>query len=116
MVLKEKSNGDYKARLVARGFQQENKFKMCDLYVAKLTTFRILLVMANIMKQPIHQMDVKGALLYSDINEEVYMPLPGTNRNISKFVCNLNKSIYSSNEYLRNWNKKFDVLINVHAE
>lgn len=107
-VLKQKSDREFKARLVARGFQQD-----CDIYapVAKLTTFRMLLVVANMIKQPIHQMDVRGAFLYSDIEEVVYMSLPGNKINNSDFVCKLNKSIYGLKKSPKCWNKKFDSLM-----
>lgn len=50
-VFKIKSDGKFKARLVARGFQQECN-DMYDIYapVAKLCTFRILLVIACKLK------------------------------------------------------------------
>lgn len=44
-----KSENQFKARLVARGFQQESGEELYHIYtpVAKLTTERILLAIAN---------------------------------------------------------------------
>lgn len=92
----------YKARLVARGFEQKN----CDDYtyapVAKLTTFRTLMAVATQKKQQVYQMDVTGAFLYGDIKETVYMRLPNNK------VCKLNKSIYGLKKSPRYWNTKFN--------
>ncbi|XP_043470934.1 uncharacterized protein LOC122504102 [Leptopilina heterotoma] len=89
-VFKQKSENEFKARLVARGFQQESSDELYDVYapVAKLATFRILLVVANKLQKPIHQMDVRSAFLYGDIEEEVYMSLPG---NVDDIVVYLNE-------------------------
>lgn len=111
-VFKIKSNKQYKARLVAKGFQQQ----VTDLYdvyapVAKLTTFRILVIIANKLKLPIFQMDVQSAFLYGEITDEVFMSLPGTNRNNCDTVCKLNKSIYGLKKSPKCWNSKFNKLM-----
>lgn len=112
-VFKIKNENDFKARLVARGFQQESSDDLYDIYapVAKLTTFRILLVVAIKLCKPIHQMDVRSAFLYGDINEEVFMTLPSKNRENSKTVCKLNKSIYGLKKSPKCWNTTFDNLM-----
>lgn len=111
-VFKIKTDGTFKARLVARGFQQQCD-DMYDIYapVAKLCTFRILLVIACIFKLPVFHMDVQSAFLYGDINDEVYMSLPGKDKNNSSTVCKLNKSIYGLKKSPKCWNSKFDSLI-----
>lgn len=111
-VLKIKNDGQYKARLVARGFQQKCDGSFYDIYapVAKVSTFRIFVVVANKLRLPIHQMDVQGAFLYGDINDEVFMSLPNS-RNKSKTVCKLNKSIYGLKKSPKCWNSKFDNLM-----
>lgn len=53
-------------------------------------------------------MDVRSAFLYGEIDEEVYMSLPG---NTSNFVCKLNKSIYGLKNSPKCWNTKFDSLM-----
>lgn len=112
-VFKVKNENEFKARLVARGFQQDCSSELYDIYapVAKLATFRILIVIANKLGKPIFQMDVRSAFLYGDISEEVYMSLPGYNKSNSDFVCKLHKSIYGLKKSPRCWNTKFDNLM-----
>ncbi|CAG9136603.1 unnamed protein product [Plutella xylostella] len=56
---------EYKARLVARGFEQCDAMELCDLYapVAKLSTFRLFVCIATKLNLPIYQMDVTGAFI-----------------------------------------------------
>lgn len=113
-VLKIKNDGQYKARLVARGFQQKCDDNLYDVYapVAKVSTFRILVVVANKLNLPIFQMDVQGAFLYGEIKDEVYMYLPNvTKNNKSNTVCKLNKSIYGLKKSPKCWNSRFDTLM-----
>lgn len=112
-VFKRKSDSEFKARLVARGFQQESDDNTYDIYapVAKLSTFRVLLVVGLKLGKPIFQMDVKSAFLYGEIKEEVYMCLPGKSKNNSSTVCRLNKSIYGLKRSPKCWNSKFDTLM-----
>lgn len=72
LVFKIKGENEFKARLVAGGFQQDIDNDLYDIYapVAKLTTFRILLVIASKLGQPIYQMDVRSAFLYGEITED----------------------------------------------
>lgn len=108
-VLKKKDNS-YKARLVARGFEQN-----CDddLYapVAKLNTFRVFVCVATKLGLEINQMDVCGAFLNAHLDEELYLILPeGTD---SKYV-KLNKSIYGLKKSPKCWNKTFnDVMLSL---
>lgn len=75
--------------------------------VAKLPTLRILLAIAVQCDMHIHQMDVKGAFLNGDLNEEIYMLQPVGFAN-GKQVCKLNKSIYGLKQASRMWNEKFN--------
>lgn len=100
----------YKARLVARGFQQLEDFDFSQIYapVAKLTTLRVLTAIANQYSFHIHQMDVTGAFLYGDIEEVVYLSIPlGFNGNENQ-VLKLNKAIYGLKRSPKNWNDKFN--------
>lgn len=98
----------YKARLVARGFQQKREFDYNETYapVAKLTTLRIMLAVANQRGMFIHQMDVKTAFLNGHLKEEIYMKLPdGFQRD--KVVVKLNRSLYGLKQASRAWNERF---------
>jgi hypothetical protein len=65
----------YKARLVARGFQQTQGLDYDETFahVAHMTTFRTLIAVAASSSWSISQMDVKNAFLNGDLHEEVYM-------------------------------------------
>lgn len=87
----------YKARLVARGFNQFYKIYYNETFapVARISTFRCLLVFANQHKMEIHEMDVKTAFLNGDLKEGVFMTIPdGVTVKDDNLVCKLNKSNY----------------------
>ena len=56
------------------------------------------------------QLDVKGAFLHGDLEEDIYMHrpqgyvIPGK----EEMVCNLKKSLYGLKEISRQWYIKFD--------
>lgn len=65
----------YKTLLVAKDFSQEydidNEENITP--VAKLTTIHTMIEIAYVHRWKISQMDVKNALLYGDLHEEVHM-------------------------------------------
>ncbi|GJT42927.1 zinc finger, CCHC-type containing protein [Tanacetum coccineum] len=80
------------------GFKQKSRRDYFDTYtpVARISTIRLLIAMASIHNQTIHQMDVKTAFLNGDLDEEVYMNqpqgfiMPG-NENKGSDKCRYNK-------------------------
>lgn len=100
----------YKARLVARGFQQRESFNLEDIYapVAKLSSLRVLLALANSQDLYIHQMDVTSAFLNGDISETVYLTVPQGLDISTDYVLKLEKSIYGLKKSPKNWNVKFN--------
>ena len=74
-MFKIKSSGRHKARLVARGFSQVYGQDYFETYapVARLTSIRVLLAIAARHRLQVHQMDVKTAFLYGDLDEKIYM-------------------------------------------
>jgi hypothetical protein len=82
-VYKVKTHSDgslkcYKARLVARSFQQEHDRDYDETFtpVAHMTTIHTLLVVASVREWSIFQLDVKNAFLNDELREDVYMRPP----------------------------------------
>ena len=63
-VYKRKSNGNYKARLVVRGFQQKDYLKNVYSPVGKMQTFKVLSSFCCANNLYIDQMDVETAFLH----------------------------------------------------
>ena len=68
----------YKARLVVKGFMQKEGIDYFDIYflVARISTIRLLIVVAAIQKMVRHQINVKAAFLIGDFTKEIYMIQP----------------------------------------
>ena len=88
----------YKARLVAKVFSQKQNVDYFDTLgpITRISSIRILIVLAFIHKLFIHQVDVKTIFLNGDLEEEIYMLqpegyiTPGQENKVFK----LNKSLY----------------------
>lgn len=111
--IKTDENGNptkYKARLVARGFQQKQGVDFFETYapVAKLTTIRVVLAVGLYRKYIFHQLDVKTAFLHGDLQEDVYMKIPEGVEASERMACKLNKSLYGLKQAPRCWNTKFN--------
>jgi hypothetical protein len=95
----------YKARWVVRGFEQKEGLDYQETFasVVKPMSYKALFAIAAALDLEIHQMDVKTAFLYGEIDGEVYVEQPeglddGTGR-----VCRLNKALYGLKQSPRIW-------------
>ena len=65
----------YKVRLIAQGFLQQHGVDYNEVFapVAKYSSIRSLLFIANQLNLEIHQMDVKTAFLNGELEEEIFI-------------------------------------------
>lgn len=102
----------HKARLVARGFVQQEGVDFDDAFVpvARMESVRLLLALAAQEGWRVHHMDVKSAFLNGDLKEEVYVRqppgfvIPGKENK----VLRLRKALYGLRQAPRAWNDKLD--------
>lgn len=66
----------YKARLMVRGYQPKKHLANVYSPVLNLETLRVLLFVTAHRIYQIHQIDMKGAFLYGEIKEDVYLKPP----------------------------------------
>ncbi|GJX95157.1 retrovirus-related pol polyprotein from transposon TNT 1-94 [Tanacetum coccineum] len=96
-----------KARLVARGYRQEEGIDFEESFapVARLEAIRIFLAFAAHMNMVVYQMDVKIAFLNSNLREEVYVSQPDgfVDPDNPNHVYKLKKALYGLKQAPRAW-------------
>ena len=78
--------------------------------MAKYSTVRSLLKLANAHDLEVHQLDVKTAFLDGSVEHDIYMSQPDSfiDPNRPNYVCKLNKRIYGLKQSARCWNSTSD--------
>nr|GEZ08962.1 retrovirus-related Pol polyprotein from transposon TNT 1-94 [Tanacetum cinerariifolium] len=96
-----------KARLVARGYRQEERIDFEESFapVARLEAIRIFLAYAAHKNMVVYQMDVKTAFLNSNLREEVYISQPNgfVDPDNPNHVYKLKKALYGLKQAPRAW-------------
>ncbi|GKA93416.1 retrovirus-related pol polyprotein from transposon TNT 1-94 [Tanacetum coccineum] len=96
-----------KARLVARGYRQEEGIDFEESFapVARLDAIRIFLAFAAHMNMIVYQMDVKTTFLNGILREEVYVSQPDgfVDKDNPNHVYKLKKALYGLKQAPRAW-------------
>ncbi|GJV93811.1 retrovirus-related pol polyprotein from transposon TNT 1-94 [Tanacetum coccineum] len=96
-----------KARLVARGYRQEEGIDFEESFapVARLEAIRIFIAFAAHMNMVVYQMDVKTAFLNGILREEVYVSQPDgfVDPENPNHVYKLKKALYGLKQAPRAW-------------
>lgn len=104
-----------KARLVARGNQQEEGVDFVETYspVVRTATIRSVFHIATVKGWKIKQLDVESAFLHGDLKETVYMTQPPgfVDKERPNHVCRLKKAIYGLRQSPRAWFDKFSTFL-----
>ena len=74
--------------------------------VARYSSIRVVLAVANTLDLELHQMDVKTAFSNSTLEEDISMAQPAVY--VKEKVCNLRKSLYGLNQSVRCWNMEIN--------
>ena len=103
----------YKARLVAKGYLQKPGLDYDETYspVAKLSSIRIVLAVGVLNQMYFHQLDVKTAFLYGELEEDLYMEVPDGMKAEPNSILKLQKSLYGLKQSPRCWNTKFNQVL-----
>jgi hypothetical protein len=102
----------HKARLVARGFMQQEGIDFDEVFapVACMESVCLLLALAAQEGWQVHHMDVKSAFLNEDLKEEVYVRQPAgfVMAGQEGKVLRLRKVLYGLRQAPWAWNSKLD--------
>jgi hypothetical protein len=97
-VYKKKDNGTYRARKVAKGYNQVpgKDFQENHTPVVNNTIFRIALILKILLKLESEQFDVERAFLYRDLDKEIWLEFP---EGYIKYLKKLHNKDYDYSEW-----------------
>ncbi|RLN09849.1 retrotransposon protein, putative, Ty1-copia subclass [Panicum miliaceum] len=105
----------HKARWVVRGFSQQHDIDYDETFspVVKPATIHVVLSIAAARSWPIHQLDVKNAILRGHLEETVYCQQPPgfVDPATPDHVCLLQRSLYGLKQAPQAWYQRFTTFI-----
>ena len=104
---------EYKARLVARGFQQIPGLEYNEVFspVVRMKSMRTIFAIAAVRNWKVYHFDISGAYLNGILKERVIMEFPQTtleDEMNQDLVCLLRKGLYGLKQGGKQWNEKLD--------
>ena len=105
-VLTEKE-GDIRARLTARGFEEERNIRT-DSPTVQSTSMRFLLMMGATKQWPVSTIDIKSAFLQGKELERDVFVKPPKEANAKNTLWKLKKCLYGLNDASKNWYDEMD--------
>ena len=121
-VMTEKAPDCWKARFVAKGFQEEgDEYELNFAATALLTTARMVMAKALSNGWGLHVVDVKGAFLNAKMGEsdEVYVRPPKEwtpkTKTGKKVMWKLKRALYGLRSAPRRWQEHFEELLQSHG-
>lgn len=121
MVFDKKYDADgnvkYKCRLVVKGYSQIPGYDYTETFapVVRFDSLRTILALAAIHEWKIEAVDVKGAYLNADLDEELYMQQPEGFDDNSGQVLKLVKALYGTKQAGRAWYKTLQKIFTDHG-
>jgi Reverse transcriptase (RNA-dependent DNA polymerase)/Pol polyprotein, beta-barrel domain len=109
----------YKARLVARGFEQTHGVDYDETFapVVKLKSLKLILSLAAARDLEVKQVDFDTAFLNADLSHDVYMELPQGAKYPPGTVIKLRKSLYGLKQAGHDWHEVLrDLLLSLGYE
>jgi hypothetical protein len=98
----------FKARLVARGFQQKEGIDYQETFApaVKSDSYRVLFAIAAALGWTVYQYDVKTAFLHGELTERIFMKAPDGVPILEGKVLELLKALYGLKQAPRAWYEK----------
>jgi len=97
----------YKARLVARGFNQKFgiDFELTYSPTLNIDGLKLIIAYAAKLHWNILQLDIKAAYLNAPLDMEIYTTIPPGDKNYKKGFWRLKKALYGLKQSGRQWNQ-----------
>nr|GEW56767.1 hypothetical protein [Tanacetum cinerariifolium] len=109
-----------KARLVARGYRQEEGIDFEEYFalVTRLEAIQIFLASTAHKNMVVYQMDVKTSVLNGNLREEVYVSQPDgfVDQDNPNHVYKLKKALYGLKQAPRAWNGNDLLLVQIYVD